>query len=251
MNDQQPGNDWDPFNWHAFEPSGAKSPTLNDEMMPAFWRDWVKKTTAGINAPVGFVLLDLVVSAAGAIGNSRAAVATVDFAQPSVLWGWVVAPSSQRKSTAQNVFNHAIDRFEGRFRQDWRPSDAALKALNAEMAQLAGHKRERPPYEEWLGNASGRLLRLTQSSAESRTAISQRSHARHSRRPPNDAVEFLGIVSSARLARLSDRPTLRRDRNETRAGKRPAGRYLPAGQAKFDDDDRGLPRRVRNRARSL
>ena len=49
MSDQQPSNDWDPIDWRALEPSGAKSPTLIDEMMPASWRDWVKETTAGVN----------------------------------------------------------------------------------------------------------------------------------------------------------------------------------------------------------
>ena len=105
MSAQQPGNDWDPIDWRALEPSGAKSPTLIDKTTPASWRDWVKETTAGVNTPVGSVPLDLVVGAAEAIGNARAAVATADFAQPSVLWGSVVAPPSQRKSTAQNVFN--------------------------------------------------------------------------------------------------------------------------------------------------
>jgi len=49
MSDQQPSNDWDPIDWRALEPSGANSPTLIDEMMPASWRDWVKETTAGVN----------------------------------------------------------------------------------------------------------------------------------------------------------------------------------------------------------
>jgi hypothetical protein len=93
MSDQQPGNDRGPIDWRALESSGVNSPKLNDEMMPASWRDWVKETTAGVNTPVGSVLLDLVVSAAGGIGNSRAAVATVDFAQPSLLW----ARSSRRR----------------------------------------------------------------------------------------------------------------------------------------------------------
>jgi hypothetical protein len=168
MSAQQPGNDWDPIDWRALEPSGAKSPTLNDEMMPASWRDWVKATTAGVNAPVGFALRYLVVSAPEAIGN---------------------------------------------------------------------------PYEEWLGRASARLLELALSSAESRRAISPRSHARLLRRPPNETAEVLGIVFPGRPARLSDRPTLHGDREGARAGKRPAGRCVPAGQGQFDDDDRGLPGR--------
>jgi hypothetical protein len=104
MSAQQPASDWDPIDWHALEPGGAKTTTQKDGMMPA-WRDWAKETAVGVNAPVDFVLLDLVVSAALAIGNARAAMATADFAQPSVLWRSVVAPPSQRKSTAQNVFN--------------------------------------------------------------------------------------------------------------------------------------------------
>ena len=70
--------------------------------------DWVKATAESKSAPVDYVALALLVTAAGLIGPKRRVSPWGGWYEPSILWGALVGPPSVNKSPAMDPLRDAV-----------------------------------------------------------------------------------------------------------------------------------------------
>jgi hypothetical protein len=83
-------------------------------------REWVENTAAVKNAPVDFVVLGLLVAAAGMIGPKRLVSPWDGWTEPSILWGALVGQPSTKKSPAVDDVRGAIQSIERDLNRDWK-----------------------------------------------------------------------------------------------------------------------------------
>lgn len=100
-------------------------------------REWVENTAAVKNAPAEFVLLGLLVAAAGLIGPKRLVSPWADWTEPSILWCALVGEPSTNKSPAVDDVRGVLQEIERDLNRDWksRQAEYAEKKKVAEARQ--------------------------------------------------------------------------------------------------------------------
>jgi hypothetical protein len=81
--------------------------------------DWVKTTAESKSAPVDYVALGLLVTAAGMIGPKRRVSPWDGWDEPSILWCGLVGPPSQHKSPSLDPYRDAVRTLERDLNRDW------------------------------------------------------------------------------------------------------------------------------------
>ena len=89
--------------------------------------DWVKTTAESKSAPVDYVALGLIVTAAGMIGPKRRVSPWDGWDEPSILWGALIGPPSVNKSPALDPLRDAVGAIERRANADWSTRQAKFE----------------------------------------------------------------------------------------------------------------------------
>ena len=156
---------WAAIDWEALTHSLLPAPELTDAMLPAGWGKWITDTAADTSAPKGYTALNLIITGAGAIGNSRGVYATAGWSQPAVLWGASVGPPSSRKTTSQNPFRRVIGSVEYDLYKKWKRAKADLEKDAQEATKGKQKAFKPPPMERWTLN-DATIEKLAEISAE-------------------------------------------------------------------------------------
>jgi hypothetical protein len=117
---KEPADDWPPINIEAITRGLLAAPPLTEDALPRGWSEWIHGASRDTGAPIGYITLTLLASAASAIGNTRTVVANASLIQPSVLWGALVGPPSTNKSPALSPFERVINRLEIKDEAIWK-----------------------------------------------------------------------------------------------------------------------------------
>jgi putative DNA primase/helicase len=96
--------------------------------------DWVKTAAESKSAPVSYVALGLLVSAAACIGAKRRVSPWDGWVEPSILWGALVGEPSLVKSPSMDPFRDAVQAMERLVNANWsiRQADYEKEKLAAE-----------------------------------------------------------------------------------------------------------------------
>jgi Protein of unknown function (DUF3987) len=96
--------------------------------------DWVKTAAESKSAPVSYVALGLLVSAAASIGAKRRVSPWDGWVEPSILWGALVGEPSLVKSPSMDPFRDAVQAMERLVNANWsiRQADYEKEKLAAE-----------------------------------------------------------------------------------------------------------------------
>jgi hypothetical protein len=100
----------------------AAVPFPLDVLGPA--ADWVLTTAESKSAPVDYVGLGLLVTAASLIGPKRRVSPWDGWDEPSILWGGLVGPPSQHKSPSLDPLRDAVRSLERDLNRDWEATKA-------------------------------------------------------------------------------------------------------------------------------
>ncbi|GLS18758.1 hypothetical protein GCM10007874_17750 [Labrys miyagiensis] len=110
------------------------APTFPVELLNG-WGEWVEKRAAACSAPLDYVAISLLASAAAAIGNVRWPLAGANWAEPPLLWcGLVGSPSSGKSPSMDAAFalvHHAEEQMAAGYddeRRDYETKRQTAKA---------------------------------------------------------------------------------------------------------------------------
>ena len=142
---------WPPINHAALSKSLLTAPVLTESKIPEGWSNWIHDTSVDTGAPIGYVTLNLLTTAASAIGNTCIVVATESWYEPSVLFGMMVGVPSARKTAAQRPFQRAIEDTERALTAGWREE---TKRLRRQHEANGGRPKDftPPPLPRWTVN---------------------------------------------------------------------------------------------------
>lgn len=85
---------------------------------------WVDATAASKSAPIDYVALGLIVTAAGIIGPKRRVSPWEGWEEPSILWGALIGAPSMHKSPPLDPLRDAVRHIERQANEDWTEKQA-------------------------------------------------------------------------------------------------------------------------------
>lgn len=85
---------------------------------------WVDATAASKSAPIDYVALGLIVTAAGIIGPKRRVSPWDGWEEPSILWGALIGAPSMHKSPPLDPLRDAVRHIERQTNEDWTEKQA-------------------------------------------------------------------------------------------------------------------------------
>ena len=103
----------------------AASPFPLEVLGPA--GPWVEATAASKSAPIDYVALGLLVTAAGLIGPKRRVSPWEGWEEPSILWGALIGPPSMHKSPPLDPLRDAVRHIERQANDDWNEKQAKFE----------------------------------------------------------------------------------------------------------------------------
>jgi hypothetical protein len=88
------------------------APTLDDDVLPAGWAEWITAEAAARACPLDYVAVGLIGAASAWIGNARRIAATADWNEPPNLWFASIGVPSTGKTPAIEQVRRASAKLE-------------------------------------------------------------------------------------------------------------------------------------------
>jgi hypothetical protein len=126
------------------------APTLDDDALPAGWKDWISSEAAARGCPHDYVAAALIGAASGWTGNARRIAATADWTEPAHLWFVNIGVPSAGKTPALRPMIDASRRLERDAEPAWR--EAVAKCERDAEAASACDKEWREQVKEAARN---------------------------------------------------------------------------------------------------
>src|SRR5262245_17118640 len=95
-----PPGGWGEVDTAFLDPARSPVPAFPLDLLPPFWRDWVRDTAGALGVPVDYVAQSLLAAVSGLCGAGASVRVGPRWAEPLVLWQALVGAPSSGKSPA-------------------------------------------------------------------------------------------------------------------------------------------------------
>lgn len=136
-----PPADWGEIDAALLEDTRLPVPAFPLDLLPPFWRDWVRDTARSTGAAPDYVVLSLLAAVAGLCGAGASVRLGPRWHEPLVLWQALVGPPSSGKSPAIAPMRELLATLEAEQGEDKRVSVVDETSLSAVADAVAANPR--------------------------------------------------------------------------------------------------------------